>query len=159
MRQCPFHHPPVSAQFLARLDAPPSYPRRYAPLSQCLAASREVVSLVCVQLLGALARASTMRLADRRDGVYGLLQYLGVVNVCARVDHRERDAPSVDHNMALRALLSFIRRIRAGLFAPRGRVRLPSPMMPCASRSHPPCPNGPGAHGAVPPTHPLRSIP
>src|SRR3954454_1579204 len=75
---------------------------------------------VGVQLLGALARATTMRLADRRDGVYGLLQYLGVVNVRARVDHRERDAPSVDHNMALRALLSFIRRIRAGLFAPPG---------------------------------------
>ena len=119
-RKCSFHYPPVFPQLLARLDAPPGYPRRYAPLSQSLAASREVVSLVCVQLLGALARASTRRLADRRDGVYGLLQYLGVVNVCARVDHRERDAPSVDHNVALRALLSFIRRIRSGLFAPPG---------------------------------------
>src|SRR5215210_3198526 len=119
MRQCPFHHPPVSAQFLARLDAPPSYPRRYAPLSQCLAASREVVSLVCMQLFGALAWASTRPL-DGLDGIHGLLEDLGVVDVGSRVDHRERDSSPVEHNMALRALLSFIRRIRSGLLTPPG---------------------------------------
>src|SRR3954454_2985203 len=115
---------------------------------------------VGVQLLGALARATTMRLADRRDGVYGLLQYLGVVNVCARVDHRERDATSVDHN-ARRFEPFFPLSVGFGpvFLPPRGRVRLPSPMMPCASRSHPPCPNGPLACGAAPSTHPLRSIP
>src|SRR5215212_7649684 len=90
------------------------------PLPQGLSASREVVSLVGVQLLGAFARASTMRLANRFDGVYGLLQHLGVVDVGSRVDHRQRDAPSIYHNMALRALLSLIRRIRAGLLAPPG---------------------------------------
>src|SRR5215204_2369901 len=43
-----------------------------------------------------------------------------VVDVGSRVNQREWDASSVEHNMALRALLSFIRRIRSGLFAPPG---------------------------------------
>jgi hypothetical protein len=123
-RQSSLHHPPVSTQLLARFDAPPSYPRSYASLPQSLAASREVISLVGVQLLRALARASTMRLADRRDGIDRLFQNLGVVNVGSRVDHRERDAVSVHHNMALRALFAFVRRIRAGLFASPGAATL-----------------------------------
>src|SRR5215208_8187513 len=145
---------------MPRLELSEALCPSFAPLSRCLAASREVVGLVRVQLLGALARASTMRLADRRDGVYGLLQYLGVVNVRARVDHRERDAPSVDHN-ARRFEPFFPLSVGFGpvLLPPRGRVRSPSPMMPCANRSHRPCPNGPGSYGAAPPTHPLRSIP
>ncbi len=43
-----------------------------------------------------------------------------VVDVGRRVPHRERDAASVDHNVALRALFAAIRRVRAGLFAPPG---------------------------------------
>jgi hypothetical protein len=55
---------------------------------------------------------------------HGLLQDFGVVYVCSRVDHRERDASTVDHNMALRARLSLIRRVRAGSLAPPGAATL-----------------------------------
>src|SRR3712207_217096 len=120
-RQRSFHNPPVSSQLLAGFDATPSYPGGYAPLPQSLAASREVVSLVRVQLLRALARAPTRRLADRLDGVHGLFQdLLRVVVVGSRLDNRQRDASSIYHNMALRALFALIRRVRAGLLAPPG---------------------------------------
>src|SRR5829696_9339350 len=133
-RQSSLHYPPVSAQLLTGFDAPPGYPRGYAPLPQGLAASREVVSLVGVQLLGALARAAT-RTLDGLDGVHGLFQDPGVMDVGRRVDHRERDTSPVDHNVALRALFALIRRVRSGSFAPRGRGRSPSPTTTSASRS------------------------
>ena len=123
-RQSSFHDPPVSSQLLAGVNAPPCYPRGYAPLPECLAASREVVSLVGMQLLGTLARASTRRLADRLYGIHGLFQDLRVVDVGRRVDHRERDASAVDHNMALRARFALIRRIGAGSLAPPGAATL-----------------------------------
>jgi hypothetical protein len=123
-RQSSFHHPPVSSQLLAGFDASPCYPGGYAPLPERLAASREVVSLVGMQLLRALARASTRRLADRLNGIHGLFQDLGVVDVGSCMEHRERDASSVDHNMALRARFALIRRIRAGSLAPPGAATL-----------------------------------
>src|SRR3712207_502997 len=119
-RQRSFHNPPVSSQLLAGFDATPSYPGGYAPLPQSLAASREVVALVGVQLLRALARTPTRRLADRLDGVHGLFQDLRVVDIGRRVGHRQRGASPVDHNMTLRALFALIRRVRAGLLAPPG---------------------------------------
>jgi hypothetical protein len=158
-RQSSFHHPPVSSQLLAGFDASPCYPGGYAPLPERLAASREVVSLVGMQLLRALARASTRRLADRLNGIHGLFQDLGVVDVGSCMDHRERDASSVDHNMALRARFALIRRIRAGSLAPRGRPHSPSPKTPSPSRCGRLLPNDPGACGAAAPTHPPHAIP
>ena len=157
-RKGPFHGPPVAPQLLAGFDAPPGYPRGYAPLPQGLTASREIVSLVCVQLLGALARAST-RTLDGLDGIHGLFQDPGVVDVGRRVNHRERDTSPVDHNMALRALFALIRRVRSGSFAPRGRGRSPSPTTPSASRSPRPYPTDPRASDAAPPTRPLLATP
>jgi hypothetical protein len=107
----------------------------YAPLPECFAASREVVALVGVQLLRALARSATARLADRRDSIHDLFQDLGVVDVGRRVNHRERDTSSVDHNMALRARFALIRRIRSGPLDPRERTRSPSPKTPAPNRS------------------------
>jgi hypothetical protein len=91
---------------------------------KALAASGKVISLVGMQLVGSLARTPTRRLADRFDGIDCLFQYLGVVNVGSRVDHSQRDASPIYHNMALRALLSLICRVRAGLLAPRGAATL-----------------------------------
>ena len=99
-RESSLHYPPVSAQLLTGFDAPPGYPRGYASLPQGLPTSREVVSLIGVQLLGALARSATRPL-DRFDGIHGLFQDLGVVGVRSRVGHREGNASSVDHNVAL----------------------------------------------------------
>src|SRR5215218_7372279 len=157
-RERPFHNPPVASQPLAGFDAPSGYPRGYAPLPERLAAAGEVVALVCVQLLGALARAAA-GFADRLDGIHGLFQDLGVVDVGSRVDHRERDASPVDHNMALRARFALIRRIRSGFLAPRGRQRSPSPRMPSPSRSRRLGRGGRASPRGGAPTRPLRATP
>jgi len=57
---------------------------------------------------------------DRVDGVHRLLQSPRVVDVGNRVGHRERDASSIDHNVALRARFAFVRRILTGLLSPGG---------------------------------------
>ena len=157
-RQRPFHHPTMPSQPLAGLNTAPGDARGYTPLTKRLAAARGVVGLVGVQLLRALARSATARLADRLDGVHDLLQDLRVVDVGRRVGHRQRDASSVYHNMALRALFALVRRIRAGLFCPpRGRPRSPSPTTPSPSRSRLPCPGDPRGFGAASPTRPPRA--
>ena len=122
-REGSFHGPPVSSELFAGVDASPCYARGYSPLPQSLAASRKIVSLVSMELVGAFARPAP-RSADRLDGIHGLFQDLRVVDVGRRVAHRERDAAAVDHKMALRALLSLIRRIRSGLLAPPGAATL-----------------------------------
>ena len=123
-RERPLDHPPVPSQPLARFDAAPSDARGYASLPKRLATAREIVAFVGMQLLRALARSSA-RLTDRLDGVHGLLQeLLRVVDVGRRVDHRQRDAFPLNHNVALRALFAFVRRIRAGLSAPPGAATL-----------------------------------
>jgi hypothetical protein len=85
-----------------------------ASLAQRIPTVAEVVSLVSVQLLGALAGSAT-GLADRCNGVHGLLQDFRVVDVGGGVDHRERHASSVDHDVALRAPFFLVRRVRIGL--------------------------------------------
>src|SRR3712207_5137628 len=119
-RQRAFHHPPVPSQPLTRVDPAPGDARLYAPPSQSLPAAGGVVALVGMQLLGALARpaGTTTRPLDRLDGVHRLLKDLRVVDVCGAEHYRERDAPSVRNNVALRARFAFIRRIGPGLLAP-----------------------------------------
>src|SRR3712207_1511589 len=107
-----FDRPPVSSELLAGLDASPCYAWGYAPRPEGLTAPREVVGLVGMELVGTFSW-STARLVDRLDGIHSLLKDLGVVDVCRRVSHRERDAASVDHKVALRARFAFIRRILA----------------------------------------------
>ena len=119
-RQRTLYHPPVLSQILAAVDPTAGGALCYSPLPQGLAAAGEVVGLIGVQLVGALARPSgfATRSLDRLDAIHGLLQDLGVVDVRGREDYRERDASSVCHNMALRARLSLVRRIRAGSLTP-----------------------------------------
>lgn len=113
-----FHDPAVAAQPLTRLDAAAGYPRRDAPLTQLGAQRRRVVSLVGVQLRGALARAAPAAALDRLNGVDDFEHHARVVDVGRAQARRERDAPGFDHKMALRARFASIRRIRAGFFAP-----------------------------------------
>ena len=62
--------------------------------------------------------------SDGGEDLYGiyraheLLEYHRIVDVGGAHHHRERDVPSVDHNMALRAHLALIHRIRAGFRPP-----------------------------------------
>jgi len=114
------HHPPVPSQLLARVDPTAGDACLYAPLPQGLAAAGEVVGFVGMQLLRALARPTGFPTGalDRLDAIHGLFQNLRVMDVGGAEDYREREASSVCHNMALRARLSLIRRIRAGSSAP-----------------------------------------
>jgi hypothetical protein len=54
-----------------------------------------VVGLVCVQLLGSLARTAPAGTLDRLDGVHQLLEDLGVVHVGGGQDHGEGNAVAV----------------------------------------------------------------
>lgn len=111
-RECTFHHPPISAEPLARFDATPRDARNDAPLAQGLAAVLEVVALIRMQLRGALARPSSPPAwqSQWRNCIYRSFQHLRVVHVGARNGDGERQALAVDHKMALRPQLAAIRR-------------------------------------------------
>ena len=115
--QCALHYPPVPSQLLCALYALSCYTALYPAPSQGSLALLVVVGFVGVKLLGTLPRSASGTL----DGFYSvdeLFENHRVVNV-RRADHRaERDAPSVRNKVALRALLSLIRRILAGFRAP-----------------------------------------
>jgi hypothetical protein len=71
-----------------------------------------------MHLLGSFPRPAP---TGTLDGLYGIDEFFEdhrVMDVRGREHYRERDAPSVRNKVALRALLSFIRRIRSGFCAP-----------------------------------------
>jgi hypothetical protein len=116
--QCALHHPPVSSQLLAALNALPGYAALDSALSQRSFAFSIVVCFVGMQLLGTLPRSSP---TGTLDGLYGVDEFFEdhrVVDVCCAEHYRERDAPWVRNKVALRTLLSFIRRIRSSFWAP-----------------------------------------
>jgi hypothetical protein len=113
------HHPSVPTQPLAALYASAGYPWNDAPVPQCFPAHWEVISFVRVELDWSPAAASpTELLLDRADRIHYFNKHLAIVNVSSRAYYRKRDSLPVDHNMALRARFSLIRRIRADCFAP-----------------------------------------
>src|SRR5918995_5535653 len=115
--QCALHNPPMWPQLLAALYALPSYTALYPASSQGCLALLIIVGFVGVQLLGTPPRSSPRTL----NGLYSvdeLFEGHRVVDVCCGEHHRERDTPSVRNKVALRALLSLIRRIRSGFCSP-----------------------------------------
>jgi hypothetical protein len=114
------HDPPVTPQPLARVDSASGDAWDYAPPSQGFSTTREVVSLVGVELVGTLPRSAgtATRPPDRLDAIHGLLQDLRVVDVRGGEHYRKWEAPSVRNKVALRARFSLIRRIRSGFRAP-----------------------------------------
>lgn len=112
-------HPAILPQALAGLDATSGNARHDAPATACLAALGIVVPFVGMQLLGPLAGASTLA-SYRRNGIQGRFEHLAVVDIGRRDDHGQREAASLDHQMALRPRFAAIRRVGSARFAPPG---------------------------------------
>src|SRR5262245_40957124 len=112
-----FHDPPMSAQFLAGVDAFAGDAHADVALRQGPATARNVVGLVGMALVWPLA-APTRRGLDRRNGVPDRLEDRRVVTIGARQERGEWESSALDHTMALRARFAAIRGIRADGFAP-----------------------------------------
>jgi hypothetical protein len=135
--------PPMSAQFLAGVDALPRNADADMALGQGAAAAGDVIGLVGMALVWPLA-APTRRGLDGRNGVpHGLEDDRGVA-VSPRQECREWLATSFDHNMALRARFAAIRRVGtddvapllAGMLAESSEARLQSIRSASPSRSN-----------------------
>lgn len=109
--------PSMLSQMLAAVDAAPCDAGRDAPGPQVVSATLEVVALVGMQFVGPPSRAAAP-LAHGPDGVDHRGERLAVVCVGAGQDDRERDAGPVDQNVAFRAGLAAIGRVRADRVAP-----------------------------------------
>jgi hypothetical protein len=118
-RKSALHYPAVATESLTRLNPSTCDTRDDAASSQCLPTAREVVSLVCVQLVWPLPRPSPGP-TNRRDGIYRCFQQHRVMHIGPRLRHCEGNSFSVDHKVALRARFATIRRVRAGFRAPPG---------------------------------------
>jgi hypothetical protein len=117
------NHPSVSAQPLATLHSFTCYATPDPSLTKRRSTPAVVIRFVSVPLVRALARAArlTTWAFDRLNAVHHLFQDHRVVGVSTRQFHRQRDAPSLDHNMALRArfaLICGVRPNRSGLWVP-----------------------------------------
>ena len=114
--QRPFHDPAVAAELLAGLDPPARNAAVDATLAEALAAARDVVGLVRMDLrwtdAGSPAPAGALERLDRFEQ---RLEDFGVVNLGGSQPTGERNAAGIDHNMALRAWFAAIRGIRADL--------------------------------------------
>src|SRR6266568_2711437 len=124
--QGPFDHPTIPPEPLAALDPLPSNPALDPPTMQKPSAPRDVVALVGMHLLRPLASAPTGGL-DWWDGIDEPLEAHRIVPVGAAQETGERDAASVDHQMALRARFAFIRGIRPDSIAPFLRAHSRNP--------------------------------
>lgn len=144
----------MPSELLAGVHPASADARFYAPLPERSAAAGEVVGLVPAcsspgrlrglpgspreRLIGFMAStASSRTFASSRRRVGGG-EHCG-----------ERDAPSVRHNVALRARFATMRRIRPGFSAPFLRARSPNPAKPSPTRSGRPPRGGPGAPDAT----------
>ncbi len=114
-----FDHPAMLAEPVVLLDATASDPGSHAPLAQMPAASREVVSLIRVKLVGAASRAA-IESGHARDGVNEHLEHHRVVTIGTGDHQRQRHAAPIYDEMALATELAAIRWIRPRLLAPRG---------------------------------------
>jgi hypothetical protein len=109
--------PAMAAEALAALDAAPGDPRGDAPSSGGLAAAREVVALVGVELGRPPARAAGA-VPDRRHRVDQRGEAPAVVLVRRAEGESERDAVRVGEDVALGAGLAAVGRVRARRLAP-----------------------------------------
>lgn len=107
-------HPAVPPEPVTSLDAASGNPRRDPPRPALLPPHGGIIGFVGVQLVGALARASTPPAAQGRDRFQRRGHQRAVVAVGTRQDEAERRATGVGDEVALGARLAPIRRVRAG---------------------------------------------
>ena len=112
-----FDHPAVPPQPGAALDPAPRDAGLDVAAGQGTTAAAVIVGLVGVELAWPLARPAP-GLPDRRHGVDHLLQHRTVMHVRARQANRERDAVCIREDVALRARLAPVGRVRPRLRAP-----------------------------------------
>jgi hypothetical protein len=115
--QRPLDDPPIAAEPLAALDPTPGDPGRDAASVQRLAAVREVMPLVGVQLGRPLPWPADA-LPYRRHRLDQRLEELAVVPVCLCEEEGERDPVAVDEEVPLAAGPAAIRRVRSDRLAP-----------------------------------------
>jgi hypothetical protein len=129
--QRPLDHPPVPAQAFAALDLPSRDARDDTPPAAGAAAARVVIPFIGVQLARALTRP-TGALPDRRHGVEQRFEEAAVVDVRGAEQEGERDAAGIDQDVALRAGLAAVGRVRADARAPflAGKKALSSEQRP-----------------------------
>src|SRR3954466_5870038 len=115
--QSAFDDPAMSSQTLAALDAAPGDAIADPSPAQGTRAARQVIGLIGVELVRALAGPSPT-LADRRHSIDQLVKDAAVMNVCRSDPESEGDTLGVGDNVALGPGAATIGRIGAGLFAP-----------------------------------------
>jgi hypothetical protein len=152
------HNPPVSSQLLAALYPLSCYSALYPAPSQSSLALLIIVGFVGMQFLGTPPRP-TSRTPDGLYSIDKLFEDHRVVDVRGCEHYREWDAPSVRNKVALRALLSFIRRIRSGFRAPFWQGWKPNRVKHAPTLSGRPPRDGQEELGAASPTPRPLAIP
>lgn len=114
-----FHHPAVTAQALAGLDAAAGDARTDAPVAQRSAASRIVVAFVHVRL-GGPPPGSAAPAPHGGDGVQRRLHHLGIMRVRRRERCCERYALLIDHEVVFGPDFPSVGGIATGLGPPFG---------------------------------------
>ncbi len=123
-----FDHPAMLAEPVVLLDATASDPRADTSLAQVLPTAREVVSPICMKLVGAASRTTTES-RHARDGVNERFEHHRVVTIGDGYHRRQRHAASVYDEMSLAAKLAAIRWVRSGLLAPPRGLATVAPSM------------------------------
>lgn len=145
------HAPAIAPELAAGVDLAPRQARDNVAFAALGAAEAMIIGFVAMQLVGAPPRPAAWP-ADRRDRVEHRREQAAVVDVGRAYERGGRGAVAVDHNMALRARLAAIRRVRPGSpppFSPAPpRYRAPPGSNRCGWRR----PSDSAAHGAAAPT-------
>jgi hypothetical protein len=117
--QSALDYPPMSAQPLTALYSTSGYMRNDASLTQSTPASLVVVPFICVQLARSLTSASA-QLGRFPIGLIASTTSVRALESCtlAAVQIMARETPCLSTTTWRFVLFSFIRRIRAGSFAP-----------------------------------------
>lgn len=121
-------HPAVPPEPIVALDAPAGDAILDPSAFEMSMASRVVVALVRMQLLGPSARPASLA-THRRQGVYQFIKHHRIVTVGAGDTEDQRNALTVRDDVALAAELASVRGVGPRVWAPRGLGTLAPSML------------------------------